>query len=231
MRLDWNPAKAGPTATAQIVNTLGRHVPEFQMAWANANITRADLTVDVIGLQIEQVYAFTGSANTRQITYRENKGKLNAFYLGVPKSQRRLAVYDRRFREFGNDSRFARPRDTGRAPYLLPSETRFEFRFTRIGKISEISSFENGLSRYSIALAYKARAYEGDTSWRRFVEQCDRFGAQDALSIIADPRRRALYRRILETHCAPDWFDRHVIWTEAVRVMRNALIISPTDRH
>lgn len=225
MRLEWNPAEAGYNATREIVGVLTRYVPGFEAAWPNAMITRIDATFDVTGLSIGEVYVFTKSANTRQKPFRENEGRLNGIYLGVPKSERRLALYDKRFEQLGEERRFGPPRGAGRPPYWIPPRTRFEFRFSRIGLVREIPTFANGLIRYFVALRSKARAYKGGDSWDSFVGRCDRWGAQSALGSLLDRKRRAMYRKTLDTHCTPAWFCRRTLWQEALQAMSEALCI------
>lgn len=223
MRLEWNPAEAGYNATREIIDALSRYVPGFEAAWPNAMITRIDVTFDVVRLSIDEVYVLTKSSKTKQTPFRENKGRLNGMYLGVPKSVRRLALYDKRFEQLNEGARFAPPRAAGRAPYCPPPRTRFEFRFVRLGLIRDIPTFANGLSRYFVALAAKAKAYKGGDTWDIFIDRCDRWGAQSALGSISDRKRRANYRAILDARCAPDWYCRHTIWQEAIQSMMQAL--------
>lgn len=228
MRLEWNPAEAGYNATVEILGVLTRFVPGFAAAWPSARITRIDVTFDVPRLSIEEVYVFTKSANTRQTPFRENEGNLNGVYLGVRKSERRLALYDKRFEQLGKGRKFFPPRGPGRAPYAPPPRTRFEFRFIGLGIIRDIPNFTNGLTRYFVALRAKAKEYAGDDSWSAFVDRCNRWGAQWALKSVPDQKRRANYRRRLDAHCTPPWFCRRTLWQEAIQAMIQALCIQGT---
>lgn len=209
MRIDWNPAKAGTAGTRHITCLLDACVPNFRSVWEESLITRVDITFDVRRLPLGEVYAFTQSSKTRHLPYK------HGFYLGVPKSERRLLIYDKHYREFMQKSGIGPPRRLGEIPYFWPSKTRFEFRFLRLGMVNEIPSFKNGLLRYSIALKYKAHRFKEGESWRRFLLACDRFGAQAALALITDAKRRARYRKILDDHCSPSWYDKEKIWKEA----------------
>lgn len=215
LKLEWNPAKAAPNAIIEIHQLIKRCIPRFRRCWRRARITRADVTFDVLRLNIEEVFAFTGSARPEGDTFDQNpERRLNGYRIGEGTSNNRLVIYDKLFHctrgVNPNQSKFA-------------ERTRFEFRLRGLGPLAKVQSFKNGLSKYSIISVNRAIDLREGRDWQRFISDCLYRGAQKALKQI-DSNRRKEYRKILKSQCTPTWYDQKVLWEEA----RDAILCSLT---
>jgi hypothetical protein len=195
---------------------LSRHIPTLRAFLPQARISRVDISFDVGGVRFGQILAFTKSARTQHLPYP------TAFYIGAKKSQQRLLVYDKLKQEFGNGP-YLLMRGPNDVPLHLRSITRFEFRFNRLCKISEVGHLENKLCNFYVALVEKVRKLDLSPRWQSFVQDCVTEGAQARLARYSNPLVRARLRTAL-SRGEPGWFDREQIWAEAKLSLASVLI-------
>jgi len=210
LRLEWNPARLQRAQFRQIIEVLAACIPDIETWWRTAKVTRADVTFDLPQLKIERLLTFSSSAATIGIKRKENGGSLNAFVLGSETSIKRLTIYDKAFERAIRHSRDAR-----RTRRVFRTCTRVEFRIRKLGTMQEIEFIKNPLSSFSIVSVADAYAQFSEESWIRFIRRCESVGAQTALSVLADRKRRQRYRDVLEKRCTPRWYNKEILWAEA----------------
>lgn len=212
LRLEWNPVRNPKDALKVISEFFEQWIPNFSTFLRCAMITRIDITTDIRHTKITDLYIFTNSAKTQYVEYKQNHGSLNGCELGVPKSPRRLIVYDKRFERTCKGKAETSP--------FASSLTRIEFRLLRLGRLDQIERFTNQLAGFSVALSRSAKRARKGRGWSAFIANCERYGAQVALSRYL-PGTRAEYRRILNSECKPEWYDPAEIWREGMRDLRH----------
>ncbi|RZM23317.1 MAG: hypothetical protein EOO88_26540 [Pedobacter sp.] len=217
LRIEWTPSKAGPRAVYEIGRLMARCIPCFYDHWQLARLTRADITFDVFRVSINQVLLFSDSARTSTKRYINEEGHVTGIYIGAGSSNRRLVVYNKLLEQKKLEVSVVRDEGGKITKRVYRSKTRFEFRLRDIGLVRESAEFANQLNKYFVVLLYKARAYSANDSWQQFLKRSERDGAQGALSLIADRKRRQAYKTVLKVKCTPDWFDHRQLWLEAKR--------------
>ncbi|WP_147328204.1 hypothetical protein [Duganella sp. BJB476] len=220
LRLEWNPAKLPSAQFRVIKDILAACIPRIEEWWYTVKVTRADLTFDLHNTPISRLLTFSASAATIGLRKKENERRLNAYVLGSENSVKRLTIYDKAFERLIRRDR----EHPQRAKRLFRCCTRVEFRIRKIGNLVEMAGMKNPLSTFSVVAVADAYAYSDNEAWHRFVRRCESVGAQNALSVLADRKRRQLYREILRSFCTPMWFEPNQIWREAQEKIRNLIL-------
>jgi hypothetical protein len=92
LRAEWNPARFAPMQKAHIVSSLDNHLDLPPPMIGQAKVTRADLTVDLPGVKIDDyVFERTNSPIRRLIL---KKGTLETIYLGKSATGQ-ACIYDK----------------------------------------------------------------------------------------------------------------------------------------
>jgi hypothetical protein len=226
MRLDWNPVSCGSGAFARIVGLLLPCIPMLYECIPMLSVTRLDITVDVLGLRIDQIYAFSNSAKSSYEAHFDGKqSALSGFYVGAKKSQRRILVYDRNLRQHGGNSKIINYPSGARSKRLLRPCTRVEFRINNLGTLSFAKSAESQIGGFFLADARALETHRTDRIARGFSAICRRYGAQEALSFYS-PRTRATLRQHLRTYCSFPWLDHMRIWRQGMLQLETELAIA-----
>lgn len=232
IRLDFNPSKirrAGCKIVAQAIRCLvGSNATEVING---ANITRLDIAVDLYGIDINSMLYFSAHTTDtctwgkiykcgKQVMYR-----LESQYIGALKSNLRIVAYDKRA-EIIKDSK-------GK---IVPKKSivRNEFRLKpRQIKTKGSSSsckcsvqFDNleslGNPMQNLHIIGIPIPDKDDGHFTLLVHAAQHVGAQTALAMLKNSRKRAEYRKHLLGQAANYW-KAEEYWARAIRAVKKTL--------
>jgi hypothetical protein len=229
MRIEWNPAKSGTGFFRILINLFSAHVPCLEDSAQALSITRLDIAVDVTGLRVRDIYAFSKSAKTTDRPYFDGpNNSLSGFYLGTKKSTRQLLIYDKNLEEFGGDSVIVHHPSGQRSKRLIRSRTRIELRVHNLGVLTSLQLLHNQFDGYSLIDANALRTMHERNVFQGFSTICQSLGAQRALSMY-EARTRARLRKVLDTDCAFEWYCPLGWWLAGIEQLRAELSTNPIN--
>lgn len=227
MRVEWNPTKAGVVdrlSFQRIFGLLSRCIPNLSLErfFADASLTRVDISFDVFGLRIDRLSVITTLRKPNSRFAMTPAGRMNSMEFGRPNSDRYLLIYDKRL-ELASRPRTSLPHGNQRVIRRVRERTRFELRLHDIGRLDGLFEEPNPLMQYTVrevsVLSQKFPAH----LLAYFSDSCLRRGMQAALSLIENRRERASYVSLLREHSPPRWWDPVQIWGELPNAIRRAL--------
>ncbi len=94
-RLEFNPTIIGPADVKDVVNFLSRVLRENPYSFIKkSKVTRLDIALDLTGLSLNDVIVHMGGIRKHGVFFG-SKGRPETIYLGSPRSNCHLAVYDK----------------------------------------------------------------------------------------------------------------------------------------
>lgn len=238
IRLEWNPnlaQAANPESIGMIHALLSECVPSYEsIQLFDARITRIDLAFDVYRTRVESVFISSllrKNSSGQYVQLSEeflHTGYVNARYVGKPGSDKYLLIYDKDLEAANREIRPipAIPR------YPIP-RTRFELRLRNVGTLSQLAMQGNPWLAYSVTSRMRVSGIKNDFAWQHFLDSCSYRGAQAALSMIPNRRKRTEYRNALYESTPPQWWNPEQIWRELVPAISSAwgLSLNPEMAH
>jgi hypothetical protein len=223
MRMEWNPATLGQEAFHFARDLFRRYIPEFDRATTSLAVTRVDIAVDITGLRVTDVYAYTSSARSIQLDFFDGPNdELSGYYIGRKKSPRQFVVYDKNLEEFGGNTRILRYPSGTQVKRILRPRTRIELRVHNVGSLGAIRYGRNQFAGYFLADASKVDIHRDSILPSGFCANCGLCGAQRALSRYT-PRTRASLRHNLAQHCNFPWYSPDAFWQEGIAQLHDVL--------
>lgn len=249
LRLEFNPEGARPvvaSATAVVTELMHDLLPGFSLDWffAEASITRIDLSFDVYGIPIAHFRVSGLLRRMHSKRYESGPEGLHSIVFGRRTSIRGLTIYDKNLQlrnaqsevfEWPSVRGLYPPPSQGRASscraVLSDAATtttvrrirrtprarervRFEFRFKKVGTFADLFALSRMFDGYLV------RAYERVDSDVRghvfawFTHAVENVGLHEALNMIEDQRERTRYRNAIRDLHPPDWWNPNAIRAE-----------------
>lgn len=212
LRLEFNPNSLGLAREHPfflISGILCPAWPDFVLALARARLNRLDFAIDIHDVHIERLGIHHSTRSTFSKHF-EREGHTTGIYLGKRTSSRYVVIYDKK-----------RETRECHARILRRECTRVECRSTDIGPLSALSDMPNPFSSFTLSVypLYDENAHE----YAHFLDSCRFRGAQAALHLIQNRRRRAQYRAWLADSCSPSWWCPDDIWGQRISALQRAL--------
>ena len=189
LRFEFNPNGIGPEA----VKAFRESIPlltaghfDYQALATQGRVTRLDIAVDLVNIDIEDVLIATPKPGVTN-SYFGLSGKAETKYLNVNKKGSRMYVYDRRaLLAKLNAEGLGEPSEFGNAKY-----TRVEVR-TEVGtSITAMADMSNRLLRIDLFDIEAADPPEQSHHWRLFQDSCRYRGLAGALALLPEGVRSA----------------------------------------
>lgn len=212
LRLEFNPNNKGPAQEhpfSLVTSILCEAWPAFVLALERARLNRLDFAVDIYDMHIDRL----GVHHNTRSTFSKNfarSGRTTGMYLGQRTSNRHVVIYDKK-----REARECHSR-------ILRREcTRVECRSSDIGPLSNIHDMPNPFASFALSVYPMCDALEHN--YAHFLDSCRYRGAQAALHLIRNRRKRAEYRMWLADNCCPSWWCPETIWSQRIEALRMAL--------
>ena len=190
LRFDLNPARLGSHGLSLFKDELSNIFLETpDVAWAalatKATITRLDIAVDLINVDIEDLMFRYKKAGGKSGSYFGVGSKLETRYLNVTKSGSKTYVYDRRQKllDLQKDGEGAGP-EYGDTPH-----TRIEFRTNTTKPVIELPKLMNHAKKIEIFDIDAGDPPEEAHHWRLFQDSCRYRGLSGALELLPEGLR------------------------------------------
>lgn len=229
MRLDFNPSKIGHTACKIVAQTMrcliGADATEIIR---QSNITRVDIAVDLYGIDINDMLYFSSRPidssswgkmfkHGKEVHYR-----LESQYIGSIKSDLYFKAYDKRAERITKSRGKDVPHKsiTRVEAHIKPRITKLDGGKTSL-QLNNLELMVNPLNKLSITGIPVPGADDG--SFALFVLASQHAGAQTALALIKNPKKRALYRKHLLGQAVSCWTPEEY-WKRAIIALRKALV-------
>lgn len=222
LRVDWNPSRLSSTsanALKEILEATGEERCEMGLP-LRAVLTRIDLSFDVYGALADSFIVFSRPTRRTVSTQYEygGEGKVHAIYLGAKDSDRRLLIYDKarqlQERWKSENGIVGLPILRGVLRRWRP-RVRFELRLKNASTVHGLLAQPNPFLAYSVTSSTALRSTPWTAELQHFLDSCQFRGAQAALSLIEDRRKRSRYAQFLSEPRAPEWWNPEQIWSEA----------------
>jgi len=201
LRVDYNPAKV---ATSYIASYLDFIVPGgYERIVEDAKITRFDVAVDVLGVDISELIVYPGKCRKSQIFF--NKNKTQSEYYGDRKSPWSLIVYDKIAEEKAHGAKCSVTSNSNKC-------TRIEARVKPKGGdllLKDLGKAGNQFSQISIS------QYSSIVSKRQplqmALEISKHTNLKNGLSFL-EPYQKKQFIKLIKTYkCG--WWNPYLIWT------------------
>jgi len=230
MRIDWNPAsalRACQNPFEKIIDLLSEIIPSFDFEFhiMGGNVTRMDLTFDLVGVSIDSISVHTilrKSVSGRYYYPRQKfhrTGYLNSIEIGKPDGDKYLLIYNKKLEQESrrisrNPRQSASPAPNGRRRRVEPECTRFELRLGTLGSLGNLQYSENPFAAYSVESFLQLSSAIPGHAWYFFLNSCKLIGTQATLSAIAERRERKKYSDSIKTLNPPPWWNPDDIWAQ-----------------
>jgi hypothetical protein len=202
-RIEFNPSYATPYGVRSLIN---RVIPwGYERFMDQGFCSRIDLTVDVDGVDIEDVLAWRKATHLETIV-RSRQGRLESITLGSKKSDTQYIIYDKLAESKHANSAVV----AGNMPV-----TRIEFRRKRSISLEDLPNIKNPFSKLQVA-SYR-RFGETKQEYRLFLDSCRLKGTTNAIKSL-DLDKRGHYERWLQSYKSP-WWEPDVLWEQLPRVI------------
>ena len=203
LRVDYNPAKI---ATSYIASYLDFIVPGgYKRMVEDAKITRFDVAVDVIGVDINELIVYPGKCRKSQIFF--NKNKTESEYYGDRKSPWSLVVYNKiaEAKVHGTKCSVSAMSNSNKC-------TRIEVRAKPKGGdllLKDLGKAGNQLSKISIS-QYSSIASK-QQSMQMALEISKHTNIKNGLSFL-EPYQKKQFIKLIKTYkCG--WWNPYLIWS------------------
>lgn len=135
VRIEWNPAKAGPAATPYIFNQLAAFLPETaDELRSRAYVSRIDLAVDTSAIRCRHLVAQRTAHHKNAVVYVGADGHVSSIEVGARGSSKKtgsfLRVYDKRLPHHSDEM-----------------GVRAEIQMSRLGTLTSFSQIANPFAR------------------------------------------------------------------------------------
>ena len=193
MRLDMNPSALGPDSMKALHQAIPKitagHV-EYADILAEGNITRFDIAVDIVNLDIEDVFIATKNPG-KSHSYFSAVGKAETTYLGVTSKGSKLYVYDKK-------TQLAETGKKQPAPFFRQAKwTRVEFRKQFEKPPAKLASSHNPFKDIRLIDVEAPKLPVQPYVWNMFIDSCRYRGIEGALKQVPSLFRKDFKAAIL----------------------------------
>jgi len=212
LRLEFNPNSRG--AAQEHLFTMLRGIihsawPDFVSALPRARLNRLDFAIDIYGVHIDRLGVHHSTRSTWSRIFGRG-GTTTGIYLGARTSKHYVAIYDKKRQAREEQNRI-----------LRGERTRMEFRSKDIGTLSALRDMPNPFELFTLLLYPPCNPL--DHEHMHFLDSCRYRGAQAALYLIQNRRKRAAYRAWLSETCHVSWWHPNAIWDQRMDALQRAL--------
>jgi hypothetical protein len=228
MRLDFNPNKIGRAGCKNVAQTLRCIIGANATDIINqANITRFDIAADLYGIDINDMLYFSNrpiDASTWGKMFKNGKEvqyRLESQYIGSILSDLYFVVYDKRAERIAKSKGKDVPHNsiTRVEVRVAPRIAKYEGSKTSL-QLNNLELMVNPFDKLSITSIPVPDADDG--GFALFVYAAQHVGAQTALAMIKNSKKRAEYRKHLLGQAASCWTPEEY-WKRAIIALRKAL--------
>lgn len=215
MRVEFNPTRRTPEQEHPFIvlmSIISPVWPAFLDSLPHARVSRVDFAIDIYGVHIDCL----GIHHNKRATYSRyfaRDGHTAGFYLGERASNRGVLLYDKKRQEKNYHRR-----------YYRQERTRVECRLKDSGTFAGLFNIPNPFDLFSLTL-YPPDGHLSH-EYLHFLDSCRCRGAQAALFLIKDRRKRAAYRTWLNENCRPSWWRPDAIWNQRMAAIEGILGVS-----
>lgn len=190
LRIEWNPAKAGPAATTYILQELTAFLPDTTSELlSNAYVTRLDLAVDVPAISCRHLAAQRTSHHKNAEVFVGAGGHVNSIRIGARGSSAKTGT-------------FMRVYEKDLPTYSGASGVRAEDEISRPGPTDHIHQMKNPFDKFRIYQFPPAAADHG--VFACFVSAAREKGVKRAPTLLSHDEA-AEFQAILDQSSAPWW--------------------------
>lgn len=201
-RIECNPSKVGPEGIKELLCVeidllVDGGLPAFL---AKAKVSRMDVALDLVGVSIGQLVAFSDCA-VRSAKY-DRFGKLETIYLGASKSAAQTRIYDK----------LAEMTAKSHAAYSPVPVTRVERVVNNAGLLKNLPQKKNPFS--TLHLASHGEKPDGiePHMWRLFCCHSVQHTGAATLAMLPKPLRTKFKKALKASE--PTWWDTHELWKQ-----------------
>lgn len=216
LRLEFNPAKLGPSGMKALYDVLQQLLPMggWDFLVENGRVSRLDVAADIHGARMHHFHLLPQQVLVTK-TY-EIKAKLKSIYVGKPKGNQ-LTVY----------SKSAEMAARGKP--LEGPVIRIEKRLKKVGvPLSILAELKNPLFGFSIVSTPPGPPpSEKDYVWTLFLDSVARRTLGPALKLLPPPKM-TIYRKHFEAHAQPFW-DADQVWTHWPDTLKEMRLVHVKD--
>lgn len=220
IRIEFNPAEIGAFGISQISRVLkGLFGADYRTHMLDGNLTRIDATVDINHVSPNDVIAFTNRKRTSSIWHRTFEADGNEVWetetlcLGSSSSDYSAEVYDKAIQLW-----------KVKGLVIACKRTRVEASFEprdkdkKSIKVRDFMAIKNPFA--PIFIAYYPAPHEVDYEFNFFLSHVRLNGAEQALGMIKDKHKRALYSHMI-LDCEVDWWQPDELWAGCIDYIKN----------
>lgn len=213
-RLDFNPAAVGEHGVHQVRQILQMLFgDDFRELLGKGRITGLDSTVDVYGLNVDDVLTYTVQPRLTALWMRSfpkeggEAWRLGSLYAGAKDSASRACMYDKAVQLF-----------ECKGILVKGPQSRIESRYkpakgSKPASAADVLGSANPFAQ--IKMAYYPSPAPADPWFEFFLHGAREMGVNAALQRISDKNKRAAFRRAL-ADSSPDWWQPDRYWSDAL---------------
>jgi hypothetical protein len=205
VRVEWNPAKAGSSATAYLLDDLATFLPHTNLM-AEAYVTRIDLAVDVPGIRCAQLAAQRTSNHKNAQVFVGAKGEVNSIRIGARGSSAKtgtfLRVYDKPLPDYEDEMGVRAEIEVSRSGHLAA-----------IGQVDPV--------RQIPPLPVPPR--RGHGLFACFVSAARERGVKRALALLSSDKALAADFQAILDQCPAPWWDAATLLDQSQRPDRRGV--------
>ena len=213
-RLDFNPAAVGKLGVHQVRQILQMLFgDDFRELLGEGRITGLDSTLDVSGLNIDDVLMYTVQPRLSSLlmrTFPKEGGenwRLGTLYLGAKDSASRACIYDKAVQLFECKGILAKGPQSRVESRYKPAKG------SKPASAADVLGSANPFAQ--IKMAYYPSPAPADPWFEFFLHGAREMGVNAALQRIPDKNKRVAFRRAL-ADSSPDWWQPDRYWSDVL---------------
>jgi len=217
--VEFNPNRLGKEKTNELLGFIYQHFffGDWKEFAEQATLSRADVSIDILGLDIRKAFFSAPGAKTSQSYHGIGNRKQSEIY-NFP-GNKRLTIYDK-----AAERRERAKKDKSIVVADIPEAwTRAETNLRKCGKLRNLKSLKNPLLDFSIAQRTKPEGVDQDF-WKMLCLAADNTCFEHVLGMINSSALRNKIKKHQAAHPVNGW-DANKLWEQWPGAVKNSGLI------
>jgi hypothetical protein len=220
MKLEWNPSQINQSDVRDLLEDIMPNGVK-DIATAKANVTRIDLSADLIGKRLGDLLFQYPKMRTAKLLFNgpdEHERQLETLKMGSDAGVTQVVIYDK----YAEVKQWNGKHSQAKKELPADPTTRVEIRLKPGKNPTDLLKMENPFVK--LRISQRPLTHVQDDTWDLFCAACESRGAQTALSMVKSEAKRKKYKQALAA-TAPTWWNAKMLGEQLAHVINMALFL------
>ncbi len=222
-RLAFNPTKLGASGRRILrQHLIDLFLTDYDKVMLGVKITLMDVTVDVTYVEFSTLMvteSWRRGSGVWGITFDKDGRRTRTSYLGAPRSNEQVNVYDKKEEIIATTDRDPGQLLTRVEVSLIPRIRNADGKYRSGIYLHELHILPNAFARVQLSSLPAAEKYSNGYRWKVFLGCCESRGVQAALALLPDDKRRLYFKRVQKG--AFGWWQPTAVWKGLTTALKN----------